>query len=179
MQNLPTIHSFLDVSLNTNHPPLVICDIDYTFIRPDLELPAVASFLQNHKKYSHPSLLYDDAYQFMDTAYNSGIIRQTDPRGFQHMLNTIQQSNGKLIFLTARSAQFHSKTLYDLFKAGLEIPEQYEIHYTNNIISKGEYLKHIDLSPFQHIYFIDDNLAYIDSVRTAFPNIHCYQFHYI
>ena len=99
MQDLPTIHSFLDVSLNTDHPPLVICDIDYTFIRPDLELPAVASFLQNHKKYSHPSLLYDDAYQFMDTAYNSGIIRQTDPRGFQHMLNTIQQSNGKLIFL--------------------------------------------------------------------------------
>ena len=56
------------------------------------------------------------------------------------MLQKIEQLGGKLIFLTARGVISHQKTVDDIMRAGFEHPEKFDIHYTNNEMTKGEYL---------------------------------------
>jgi hypothetical protein len=106
-------------------------------------------------------------------------VKQTDPEGFNNMLQTIEKLGGKLIFLTARGIESHQKTVNDLKRAGLEHPEHFDIHYTNNEMTKGEYLKKTNLTNgYQHISFIDDYPSFIASVHHFFPQIHCYLFRY-
>lgn len=160
------IHSFNDVSFDDGIPPLVICDIDLTIIRPSQDMDYYKQFHDGAKR--------------MIQEYTSGMIKQTDPNGFNHMLQSIQQHNGKCILLTARGIHSHSKTLHDLQKVGIENPEQFDIHYTNHEISKGEYLKqHHLLDGYQHISFIDDSIQFISSVHHLFPDIRCYLFHFV
>lgn len=162
------IHSFNDVSFDDDDalPPLVICDIDLTIIRPSQDMDYYKQF--------------NDGGQRMIQEYNSGMIKQTDPIGFNHMLQSIQCRKGKCILLTARGIHSHSKTLRDLQMVGIDNPEQFDIHYTNKI-SKGEYLKqkqtHL-LDGYQHISFIDDSIQFISSVHRFFPDIRCYLFHF-
>ena len=72
---------------------------------------------------------------------------------------------------------FHNKTVRDLMKAGLENPTRFEIHYTSNLVTKGQYLQNLGIvSQFEHVSFIDDNMLFIESVHSIFPQINCYQF---
>lgn len=174
---LPSIDSFLKVTFHEQQKPLVICDIDHTFIRPDIEFENALSFLRGIQPYEGPTFLYEHTIRFIESAYNAGFIRQSDPEGFQAMLQTIERLDGKLIFLTARSQMFHNKTVRDLMKAGLENPTRFEIHYTSNLVTKGQYLQNLGIvSQFEHVSFIDDNMLFIESVHSIFPHINCYQF---
>ena len=174
MTNLPLIHSFTQVLFDDTKTPLVICDIDYTFMQCNLEFQEIRDFLSKHD--CSDQLDYN-AFQYMETLYSAGCVKQTDPVGFQAMLATISQLGGKFIFLTARHQLIHEKTMNDLSRAGLENPQQFEIHYTNNQITKGDYLNQLGIvSQFDHVSFIDDNTDFLESVHTIFPHIHCYQF---
>jgi hypothetical protein len=110
---------------------------------------------------------------------NIGIVRQTDQIGFLYMLQKVKQLGGKLIFLTARSSLYSEKTLKDLTKAGLQNPEQFEIHYTGNQITKGDYIKkHNLLEGYDQHIFIDDYPDFLNSALRIYPEMNCYLFKY-
>ncbi len=183
-QNFSVIKSFNDVKLDENCKPLVICDIDHTFIRCSYGLDHFRKIL-NDDINSLPntvttSLDVDkEAIDLMNRAYNMGFVKQTDPDGFNNMLQKIEQLGGKLIFLTARGIVSHEKTVKDLKRAGFEHPEKFDIHYTNSEMTKGEYLKKTNLTDgYEDISFIDDYPSFLASVHHFFPNIHCYLFRY-
>ena len=180
------IKTFNDVKLGNMSKPLVICDIDHTFIRCFHGLDHFRNIVNNEYK-GLPDLVKQnfmrnsevEAIELMNNAYNLGFIKQTDPDGFNTMLKNIERLGGKLIFLTARGIVSHQKTINDLKRAGLSNPEDFDIHYTNNQISKGEYIKKSNLvDGYQHISFIDDHPSFLTSVRSLFPNINCYMFAY-
>lgn len=180
------IKTFNDVKLDDNYKPLIICDIDHTFIRCSYNLDHFRKIIYNDYK-SLPNMIkthYMDnsdreAAKLMNRAYNMGFIKQTDPEGFHIMLQNIERLNGKLIFLTARGIMNHQKTINDLKQAGFEYPEKFDIHYTNSEMTKGEYIKKTNLiRGYEHISFIDDYPPFLDSVQEYFPQINCYLFRY-
>ena len=178
------IRTFNDVKFDENCAPLVICDIDHTFIKSSYELDHFREMIkQDHNlivEIGKFEIDYEkEAVDLMQRAYTIGFVKQTDPAGFRHMLQTIERLGGKLVFLTARGIEYHQKTVKDLKKAGLEHPENFDIHYTNNEMSKGEYLKNTNLTDgYEHITFIDDYPSFIASVHHFFPQINCYLFRY-
>jgi len=177
---IPIIDSFKTIQFDPTKKPLIICDIDHTFIRCSHSFEHFYSRVSGGTKYNPAYIvLHHDAVDMMNYAYANGFVRQTDPNGFAEMFKKIEQHGGKFMFLTARGAGHHQKTLGDLRKAGLEAPENYEIHYTNNNISKGEYLKRLGVvSKFEHVTFIDDNPLFLASVYKIFPQVNCYLFKY-
>jgi hypothetical protein len=179
--NFKVINTFNDVVFIEGSKPLVICDIDHTFIRSSHDLDHFRKMLSDDilPGMSIVNNLDTEALNLMKRAYSIGFVKQTDPEGFNNMLQTIEKLGGKLIFLTARGIESHQKTVNDLKRAGLEHPEHFDIHYTNNEMTKGEYLKKTNLTNgYQHISFIDDYPSFIASVHHFFPQIHCYLFRY-
>ncbi len=181
------INTFNDIKFNKDTKPLVICDIDHTFIRCLHDLQYFRNIVNdnfylddNISKLQFTQADDKEAIDLMNTAYNIGFIKQTDKEGFDKMLKTIKELGGKLIFLTARGITGHERTINELKKVGLENPENFDIHYTGNKISKGEYIKKNNLiDGYEHISFIDDYAKYISSVHNIFPHINCYLFRYI
>lgn len=183
-QNFIVIKSFNEVTLDENCKPLVICDIDHTFIRCYYELDHFRKMLNDDINILPNTVTFSldvdkEAIDLMNRAYNMGFVKQTDPDGFNNMLQKIERLGGKFIFLTARGVVSHEKTVKDLKKAGLEHPELFDIHYTNSEMTKGEYLKKTNLTDgYEHISFIDDYPSFIASVHHFFPQINCYLFRY-
>ena len=186
MGTFTIINTFNDVKFDNNFKPLVICDIDHTFMRCSYDLEHFRQILYNDFKPSDNMFEFtfyssDDkeAFELMNTAYNLGFVKQTDEQGFYKMLKKIEELGGKFIFLTARASVYHDKTVSQLKTAGLKNPENYDIHYTNNEITKGEYIKKMNLiDGYEHISFIDDYPSFLASVYNNFPNIYCYLFRY-
>lgn len=182
--NFNVIKTFNDVKLDEHYKPLVICDIDHTFIRCSYGVHHFREMIKQDNNLIVEVGKFDidyekEAVDLMNRAYNIGFVKQTDPEGFNHMLQTIERLGGKFIFLTARGIEYHKKTVNDLKRAGLEHPENFDIHYTNNEMTKGEYIKKTNLTDgYQHISFIDDYPSFIASVHHYFPQIHCYLFRY-
>ncbi len=181
--NFRVIRTFKDVQFDEGLKPLVICDIDHTFIRSSHDLDHFRKMLNYDISIGMNIMNNNDidteAFKLMKQAYYMGFVKQTDPEGFTQMLQTIERLGGKFIFLTARGIESHIKTVNDLKRAGLEHPEHFDIHYTNNEMTKGEYLKKTNLTyGYDHISFIDDYPSFIASVHHFFPQIHCYLFRY-
>lgn len=189
MGPITIINTFNSVKFDTESKPLVICDIDHTFMRCYYNLEHFRKIVNsdykpinnnnNQLEFNCKSSDDSESINLMNNAYNLGFVRQTDKEGFEQMLKTIENLNGKLIFLTARGIISHKKTINELKKAGLENPENFNIHYTNNEMSKGEYIKKTNLTDgYEHISFIDDYPSFIKSVYNHFPYINCYLFRY-
>lgn len=174
----PIIKTFDDIILVEGTRPLVICDIDHTFIRPKNDFQFYYDIMKD--RFESEEDINEVANNLMHSAFNLGVIKQTDEDGFKKLLERIRSQNGKLIFLTARSSEYHNRTLQDLKSVRLDNHDKFEIHFTNAEISKGSYLminKDI-LEGYNHISFIDDYTCYLDSVYKKFPYINCYQFKY-
>ena len=100
----------------------------------------------------------------------------TDNDGFINMMNKISMTNSKLMFLTARTKNY-DKTTQKQFNDINILSYDYGIHYTEAKITKGEYIKqNINIEEWDEVIFIDDYLSYIQSVKTLFPQIKCYNF---
>lgn len=169
------INSFKNINLPQDKKPIVICDIDMTFIRPSSDYN---DFYQQMKSnYSNPTDLNQIVNYMLNLSINSGLVKQTDEVGFKIMFEKINQLGGKFIFLTARSFLSHEKTINDLIKAGLQNPEQFEIHYTGNQITKGQYIqRHNLLQGYDHHIFIDDYPHFLESALQLYPDMNCYLF---
>ena len=171
------INTFKTITFPEGKKPLVICDIDQTFIRPKFDY----NYYYQQLKHDHPDPIELDQFirGMLHASINIGLVRQTDKEGFSLMLEKVKELGGKLIFLTARSYLAHLKTINDLIKAGLENPRQFEIHYTNNEITKGDYIKQFNLlNGYDHHIFIDDYPHFLESALRIYPDMNCYLFKY-
>jgi hypothetical protein len=169
---LKTISSFSQIELTNDKKYLILCDIDETILHfPDCDRDCKELI----KDFCPKDLTYKEDLEYLQNMYRR--VRNpthTDPEGFVSMVSRINENNGKLMFLTARNATSEGLTKRQLEKIGII---DFEIHFTNATISKGEYIKrHIDLSEWENIIFIDDYDAYIKSVLNIHPQIVCYKF---
>jgi len=93
-----------------------------------------------------------------------------------NLTKSINLFQEQIKFLTARNELSYTKTKSDFTSCGLDYNAQL-VHYTNNLISKGEYIKlNIKLDEYEKIIFIDDYPSYIQSVIDLNPQIECYLF---
>jgi len=171
------IDTFKTIDLPNGKKPIVICDIDLTFIRPTENY--IDIYNQMKHLYSDPKELNQLVIDMLNASVNYGMVKHTDYEGFQKMLERINLLGGKFLFLTARSAIFHEKTINDLKTAGLQNPEEFEIHYTANEITKGQYiLTHNLLLGYDHYVFIDDYPHFLESALQIYPDMNGYLFKY-
>ena len=177
MKPIIIIDTFKSIFIPSDKKPIVICDIDHTFIRPARDYIDI----YNQIKSEYPD--HKDCHQIVNDmlhmSLNVGLVKQTDKEGFQIMLQKIYELGGKFLFLTARSSVAHHKTIKDLLTVGLENPEQFEIHYTGNEITKGHYIKrHNLLQGYDHHIFIDDYPHFLESALQLYPDMNAYLFKY-
>lgn len=174
---LKTISSFNQIELTKGLKPLILCDIDGTI----LHFPDCDNFCKEFIKEICPLGPIDPAYNLELENMKDMYIRvrpptHTDYDGFVSILDNIKQMEGKLVFLTARRGGCENWTKKQLKQIGIN-PEDFEIHYTGSVITKGEYIKrHIDLTGWEHVIFIDDYESFIKSVKVLHPQIVCYKF---
>jgi hypothetical protein len=172
------IHSFDSIDI-TNKNTLVICDIDDTVIH-----------FQKNAYYFYDKL----KDTFMNDFNNNDLInittiiydkhkiinrpKHTDLNGFYNLTRKLEELSGNFIFLTARNNKSDEVTKQDLLSIYIN-PYEFPIHYTNNSITKGEYInKHIDLDGVSDIIFIDDLDENLISFNSFFPNSKYYKFIY-
>lgn len=162
-----------------NKKTLLICDIDNTLLyqKPEQEY----DFFYQMVKKDFGDIMSEDeikkeASYFYKMAISIAKPKCTDFNGFMNLEKKIKSLNGTIIFLTARNLTSEKYTQNQFSQIGLDY-KNYLIHYTNDKITKGEYIKdNIDLSQFENIIFIDDYESYILSVKEYFDNITCYKF---
>jgi len=171
------INTFKTIELPKDKKPIVICDIDLTFIRPVRDYIDIYNLMK--PKFSDPIQLERIVNDIINMSLSFGMVKHTDYEGFTQMLERINQLGGKFLFLTARSAVSHGKTIDDLKKAGLQNPEEFEIHYTGNEITKGQYIqRHNLLQGYDHYIFIDDYPHFLESALQIYPDMNGYLFKY-
>lgn len=173
--NTKTINTFNDIILSSENP-LVLCDIDSTILYYDKDYYYFYDQLKKDFPYMDEKSLKEDA-EYMHNMYIQFFNpKHTDFEGFKNMEQKIKELNGKIEFITARckiGEKFTSKNFKDI---GLNY-DDYTVHYTDNKISKGEYIKkNIDITKYNEVIFIDDYLEYIQTVLNIFPTIKCYIF---
>ena len=177
MKPIIIINTFKTIIFHESKKPIVICDIDHTFIRPKSDYSECYKKL-NSKHYHHVKL-HKMVLYMLKYSMNKGLVKQTDKEGFTLLLERIEKLGGKLIFLTARSSIAHEKTINDLISVGLQNPQQFDIFYTGNQIDKGDYIKKYNLlAGYDHPIFIDDCPHFLDSASRIFPEMDCYLFTY-
>ena len=159
--NYKTIKTFNDIEI-TNKKTLIICDIDNTILYHDVEIGKFINILKKDGFYGNE--LISLAHEMMNMHCIIFPPSHTDSEGFRGLKSKL---NGKIIFLTARSKISENFTKKQFQQVGLKY-EDYDIHYTDNKISKGEFIKlNIDTSIWEEIIFIDDYII---------PESKCYKF---
>lgn len=177
MKHIVIIDSFKAVNFNETKKPIVICDIDHTFIRSEFDYSYYYDKMKNsitNKKHLNIAISC-----MIEKSLKMGYVKQTDKEGFTSMLQKVESLGGKLVFLTARASSSHNKTVDDLKTAGILKPEAFEIHYTGKKISKGDYIKKQNLlEGYNHTIFIDDYPDFLHSALNLYPDMNCYLFKY-
>lgn len=162
----------------TNERTLVICDIDDTLLHYPKAHDACHEMVSDvfpELDRDHPK--YKKEFYEMLSMYKA--IKEpecTDLEGFLRLVIRVRALNGDIIFLTARSESSIEYTKKHFTQIGLDY-DYYKVHYTNNKITKGKYIKeNIDLVNYTDVIFIDDYDCYIQTVLDEFNFIKCYKF---
>ncbi len=193
------IDTFRSVSI-TKRNPLVLCDIDDTIIGYDKNFDYFYNtVITNREKYKNanngPANIFNNILnnQSLTMTNNEVYIvasrlydeyRQRNPpkhcdyEGFMRMCKKIQDMGGELQFVTARSKESADFTKMQFNEIGLNY-DNYKVHYTGGIITKGQYIKqNFHMSKYGEVIFIDDLDSFIKSVVEWCPVIQCYKFVY-
>lgn len=169
------VSSFREINIDQTKPTLILCDIDETL----LTWKKNEIYFFNQQCRIYPTFSLPENYRLAQNQfsnYRSTVPpTPTDIEGFREMIQTLYfHPNSKCMFLTARSASHHTPD--DFEKIGIDY-KAFDVHYTANQITKGQYVKkYMDLSPYQDVIFIDDNMEYIQSVLIQELGIRCFQF---
>ena len=174
--SIKSICKFNEISL-TKEKPLIICDIDYTILHHDVKIEKFVNILKDN------NLSFDDekemlilAREMMHKYCHIFPPIHTDFDGFNALLDNVKFLNGEIIFLTSRDCSSEEYTSKQFDHLGLKY-DNYGIYYTNNKISKGEYIKlNIDISRWGEIIFIDDLDFNLKSVFETIEDVKCYKF---
>lgn len=171
------INTFNDVEISFVKT-LVICDIDKTILYYEKDIQDFMKIIEEDFPDFTQRQIIDDAQTMFNIYCHLHQPLHTDFDGFTNMMTKLKDLRGHLLFLTARSKSSLIKTTKDFKNIGLKYDE-YEIHYTENKISKGQYIeKYINIKDYNEVIFIDDYESYIKSVSDIFPQIKCYLFDY-
>ena len=172
-----TITSFNEIVIAKNKP-LILCDIDETLLRFNYNLQHF---------YIQAKLIYPKASnnELLNRAKNDFYLYRilnnpihTDFNGFNNLCRRIEEMNGELIFITARSYGAEDTTKKHFKTLGIDY-NKFKIHYLSNAIEKGNYIKkNIKLEGSEEIIFIDDQKYNLDNVKKILPQIKCYKFVY-
>lgn len=174
-----TINSFNQIEL-TKPKSLDICDIDDTLLYWNKKKKDFYDLVKvNHNKVNcnnSNSLTYEEIEkEAIDLLLNykcKFLPNMTDSKGFVDLSNKINSLPGsKIIFLTARKNDKATNNIITRkhFEVNGLVYDNYKIHYTDNMMSKGEYIKkYIDLSNYDEIFFIDDYKSYIKQFMIFF-----------
>ena len=176
------IRSFRDIPLTYEKRTLIICDIDDTLLKWE---KTIQTFYNQSLILFSTSGNTGDKLHTLAKTYAIQLYNQyrkiipptpTDAPGFLDLMQRISLIPGsEIMFLTART-DIDDITRQDFYSLGLRY-EQFKVHFTENQISKGEYIqKKIDVSGFDHVIFIDDLMENILSVNQFYPKIQCYRF---
>ncbi len=172
------IHSFDSIDI-TNKNTLVICDIDDTVIHFQKnayyfydKIKEIFTNDFNHKEIINITNVIYDKHKIINRP------KHTDLIGFYKLKCKLEDLSSNFIFLTARNIRNDETTKQDLLSIYIN-PYEFPIHYTNNSISKGEYInKYIDLDGVSDIIFIDDLDENLISFNSFFPKSKYYKFIY-
>jgi hypothetical protein len=189
--NYLKISSFDNIKINDHLKPLIICDIDETLLYFDRSYDKYYKMM----KKDNPDFSEDEIKELAQGMYDMSVMvlkaQHTDENGFINMYNNVKKLNDKIIFLTARNSSGDKTTkkhlkdvgINDLFGSETDAETKIEIHYTNNAVTKGEYIKNnimttiVRENEFTQIIFIDDYDSSIQSVLEHLPReIDCYLF---
>lgn len=169
------INNFNDIEIELK--TLIICDIDDTILKYNKDLNYFINLNnQTIDNIELSKLKAQDDYEFyqIDKYYDD--ISHTDLEGFYNMIEKINKVNGNIVFLTARhkTSDIFTRKQLDIININYN---EFEIHYTGNLIPKGEYInKYINLRYYDKIIFIDDQNYNLYSVNEINPDIKCYKF---
>jgi hypothetical protein len=174
---IKTINTFNDVVIEKENT-LILCDIDNTLLYYTKK--ATDFYIEVQKsipnKPTHFYINKATEYYYKYTAQSKPF--HTDYDGFINMTNQLSTLNGNIMFVTARNKPYEDITKKHFSDIGL-VYDDYVVHYTEDKISKGEYIKlFIDISNASDVIFIDDYDEYIQSVLDICPDIKCYKFDY-
>ena len=167
------ICSFFEVVVQPE--TLVICDIDHTL----LTWPKKYKDFEKKRVLMPMTMILRCLPDNSDIEYSKYCAntppRPTDIHGFRDLVKRVEETNGNLLFLTARGEESHSYTINQFKMIGVD--NKHHIHYTNGSHDKGAYISNrIDISRFNHVVFIDDTQHVIDTVMSKHPAIRCYKF---
>ena len=171
------INTFDDVEL-TKEKPLIICDIDNTILHHGVKIDHFIKMIKEDKRifFFNEQTILQQAQTLLN--YHCCIVKaeHTDEEGFNKLLNNIKLLNGNIIFLTSRTSLYNQYTKKHFNDIGLNYND-YKVHYTNNTISKGDYIKNnINTSQWNEGIFIDDLDFNLISVFNYRSDIKCYKF---
>ena len=179
--NCIKINTFNQIHI-TSPNTLVICDIDKTLLYWNKEPEDFYSMVidDDYEYKLSPEEIYKEATSFLNMYTHYFPPIPTDLIGWNNLENQIIETESKLIFLTARTKSISETWTEKNFKdIGLDY-NKYQIYYTDNILSKGDYInQYIDLTPHTDVIFIDDMNFQLDSVYNLDQEIKCYQFEII
>jgi hypothetical protein len=168
-----SINNFNDIEI-TNNKTLIICDIDNTILYHDVKIEKFINILKDDK--FDENEIIELANEMMNLHFRIFPPTHTDAEGFKNLIDKTNKLNGKIIFLTARSELSKDFTKKQFQQIGLNYYD-YDVHYTDNKIMKGDYIKsNIDTSLWDDIIFIDDHTFNLVSVSYRFPESKCYKF---
>lgn len=174
----PQIRSFSEIVV---HPvkTLVLMDIDKTVLKYNKDFNYF--YEETRKIFNDDTTLVqtirDDANEMwrLYSIIQYHDISHTDEEGFRGFIDRLTASS-EMMYLTARTASMDDITKQQFDLLGISDIERV-VHYTNNKLTKGEYIdKFINLSGYEDIIFVDDNTLELWTVWCQYPNIRCYQF---
>jgi hypothetical protein len=172
-----TISSFNDIVI-TKQKPLILCDIDETILRYKY---TYENFYNQMKLISPISSEIELKQNAEDDYYYYRVSSNplhTDSDGFNNMIKRIQELNGELMFVTARSIVSEKMTKNHFKSLNIDY-NKYKIHYTY-LVNKGEYIKKYinNMNEYGEIIFIDDQEQVLKNVNHFNPQITCYKFEF-
>lgn len=178
VQKISSFRPIIDI-INSKKKTLVICDIDDTILFYDKTIHYFIEFVKKDFPNWTDDSIKTEGYYFYNMYRLIATPKHTDFDGFMSMIETIKSTNNNFLFLTARTndEKNNNKNIRQKFdNIGLNY-DDFNVHYTNNLMSKGYYIKNnIKVSSYDTVIFIDDYETYIKSVTEHFPHIICYQF---
>jgi len=176
--NFEKLSSFSNIPIAES--TLVICDIDDTVLYFPKKEEFVKNLVKDLLNQFSPEEAEYEAQGMMNMYHIIQKPAHTDLAGFNALLEQLDNKHGKLVFLTARQQRDDKFTRDHLTTIGID-ESKFEVYYTDNQISKGEFIhkkfgKEIGSGKWNNVIFIDDCEDYIRSVWRFCPEIKCFWF---
>jgi len=169
------IHNYDNIQVQPNS--LVVMDIDFTVIK--FELLHKSWWVDTKRNYETKygkKLAEEYALKEWTRLITLDKAYLIDPASFQKLLTRIEETNSRLIFITARDESLHDLTVRQLRESGLTDIDPDTIYYS---YPKGKKLLDVYTEKYSHlqkIIFVDDGMDNLEDVKKYIPDCDLYLF---